>query len=215
MNAIVKDVMSTHVIAVRESATYKEMAARLREMHVSAFPVLDAGDKVIGMVSESDLLTKVALRGQMPDVLTGMMRGQEQAKADGLTAGELMSAPAVTIGAEDTVARAARLMYARRVRRLPVVDGTGRLTGIVTRSDVLSVYAKADDEIRRDVLDNVIAAEFGYDPAGFTVTVSAGIVTLEGTPATSKAGADIVHAVSHADGVVAVRDRLTYPAAPE
>jgi CBS domain-containing protein len=211
MNTIVKDVMSTHVVAVRKHATYKEMATRLREMHVSAFPVIDDEDKVIGVVSESDLLTKEALRDGAPVVFSGMMRSREQAKAEGMTAADLMTSPPVAVGPDDTVSHAARLMYGRRVKRLPVVDDDGRLIGIVTRSDVLSVYDKPDDDIRRDITDNVISNEFLSDPARFTVTVKDGIVTLEGTPETVEVGHDIVDAVRHADGVVAVRDRLTYP----
>ncbi|HEY2267257.1 MAG TPA: CBS domain-containing protein [Streptosporangiaceae bacterium] len=211
MSAIVKDVMSTHVIAVRKSATYKEMATRLREMHVSAFPVLDDDDKVIGVVSEGDLLIREALGDRIPPVFTGMLGSREQAKATGITAADLMTAPPVTIGPDDTVAHAAHLMYDYRVKRLPVVGGDGRLIGIVTRSDVLSVYDRADDDIRREVTDSVIQGTFGSDPARFTVTVKDGIVTLEGTPETAAAGRDIVDAVKHAQGVVAVRDQLTYP----
>jgi CBS domain-containing protein len=212
MNATVKDIMSTHVIAVRRNATYKQMAARLREMHVSAFPVVDDDSKVIGVVSESDLLAKEALRDKVPGEFSGMMRSREQAKAEGIIAADLMTGPPVTVGPDDTVAHAARLMYDRRVKRLPVVDGDGRLVGIVARSDVLSVYDKADDDIRRDITDNVISNEFHCDPARFTVTVKDGIVTLEGTPGTVAVGHEIVDAARHADGVVAVRDRLTYPA---
>jgi CBS domain-containing protein len=212
MNATVKDIMSTHVIAVRRNATYKQMAARLREMHVSAFPVVDDDSKVIGVVSESDLLAKQALRDKVPGEFSGMMRSREQAKAEGITAADLMTGPPVTVSPDDTVAHAARLMYDRRVKRLPVVDDGGRLVGIVTRSDVLSVYDKADDDIRRDITDNVISNDFRCDPARFAVTVKDGIVTLEGTPETVVIGHDIVDAARHADGVVAVRDRLTYPA---
>lgn len=211
MNATVKDVMSTHVIAVRGNATYKEMAARLHEMHVSAFPVLDEENRVIGIVSESDLMTKAALREMMPDVFGGMMRAREQAKAAGVTAEELMTAPPVTVAPDDTVTQAARLMYGRRVKRLPVVDQDRRLVGIVSRADVLSVYGKADLDIRRDLLDEVIAGKCGSDPDRFTVTVSDGVVTLEGTPETAADGHDIIDAARHADGVIAVRDRLAYP----
>jgi len=140
------------------------------------------------------------------------MRSREQAKAAGVTAGDLMTAPPVTIGQDNSVVHAAHLMYARRVKRLPVVDDDGRLIGIVTRSDVLSVYDRPDDEIRRDITDNVILSEFLCDPARFTVTVKDGIVTLEGTRETATVGRDIVYAAKHAEGVVAVRDRLTYPA---
>jgi CBS domain-containing protein len=211
MSATVKDVMSTHVIAVRENATYKEMAARLHEMHVSAFPVLDGEDRVIGVISESDLLAKAALGETVPDALGGMMRAVERAKATGVTAGELMTAPAATVDPDDTVAHAARLMYGRRVKRLPVTDGAGKLVGIISRADVLSVYGKTDLDIRRDIRREVIAGACGSDPARFAVSVSDGIVTLEGTPESPAAGHEIVDAARHADGVVAVRDRLTYP----
>lgn len=213
MNATVQDIMSTHVIAVRENATYKDMAARLHEMHVSAFPVLDDDDVVIGVVSESDLLTKAALGELMPGVFDGMMRSREQAKATGVTAAELMTAPAATVGPSDSVSHAARLMYGRRVKRLPVVDDRGRLIGIVSRADVLSVFGKSDADIRRDISKEIIVGEFGSDPDRFTVIVSDGIVTLEGIPENAAAGHGIIDAVRHADGVVAVRDRLTYPPA--
>lgn len=213
MTAIVKDVMSTHVIAVRENASYKEMAARLREMHVSAFPVVDGDGRVLGVVSESDLLAKAALGAGIPAGPGGMTRARDQAKATGVTAGELMSAPPATVGPADTVTHAAQLMYGRRVKRLPVVDDGGRLVGIVSRADVLSVYAKPDDEIRRDILDRVIAREAGSDPARFAVTVSDGVVTLEGDPETAAAGRAIAGAARRADGVVAVRDRLASPPA--
>jgi len=211
MNATVKDVMSTHVVAVRRHATYKDIAARLHEQRVSAFPVLDDKDKVIGVVSEADLLTKEALGDKMPGVFTGMMRSREQAKASAITAADLMTTPPVTIGPDDPVAHAAKLMYGRRVKRLPVVDDDGRLIGIVTRSDVLSVYARPDEQIRHEIIQKVILEDLACDPARFTVTVKDGIVTLEGAPETAAAGHDIVNATRYAEGVVAVRDRLTYP----
>jgi CBS domain-containing protein len=213
MNALVKDVMSTHVVAVRRGASFKEMAARLREQRVSAFPVLDDDGKVIGVVSEADLLTKEALESTMPGVLGGMLHHREQVKAGGITAADLMTAPAVTIGPDEPVTRAARLMYSRRVKRLPVTDAEGRLVGIVARSDVLSVFGRPDADIRREITQEVILDGFLTDPARFTVTVTDGIVTLEGTPETAAVGHDIIDASRHVEGVVAVRDRLAYPSA--
>jgi CBS-domain-containing membrane protein len=213
MNAIVKDVMSTHVVAVRKGASFKEMAARLREQRVSAFPVLDDDDKVIGVVSEADLLTKEALEGAMPGVLSGMLHHREQAKADGITAADLMTTPAITIGPDEPVTRAARLMYSRRVKRLPVTDADGRLVGIVARSDVLSVFSRPDENIRREITQDVILDRLLTDPDRFTVTVKDGIVTIEGAPETTAVGHDVIDEARHVEGVVAVRDRLTYPPA--
>jgi CBS domain-containing protein len=210
MNATVKDVMTTHVIAVRETASFKDMAARLREQRVSAFPVLDADNKVIGVVSEADMLAKEAIEhaGHHPG---GIRHHREQAKAAGTTAADLMSKPPVTIGPGEFVAQAARLMYARKVKRLPVVDDDGRLIGIVSRSDVLSVYSRPDEAIKHAITEGVILDLLLCDPDKFTVTVKDGIVTVEGRPETAVVGHDMIEEIRHVEGVVAVRDRLAYP----
>jgi CBS domain-containing protein len=210
MDSTVKDVMSTHVIAVRQDAPYKDMAGMLHQQRVSAFPVLDDDNKVIGVVSEADLLTKEALQGTVPrTLLSRQERARKQANA--LTAGDLMTKPPVTIGPDETVSTAARLMFDQRVKRLPVISGDGTLIGIVSRSDVLSVYRRPDADIQHQVSKDLIAGTFRYDPDRFTVTVKDGIVTIEGTPETSMAGLAIIDAARHLEGVVALRDRLSYP----
>lgn len=211
MNATVKDVMTTHVVAVRENASFKDMAARLREHGISAFPVLDAADRVIGVVSEADLLTKEALEYAAGGRIGGIRHHREQAKAAGTTAADLMTKPPVTIGPNEFVSRAARLMYERKVKRLPVVDDDGRLVGIVSRTDLLSVYNRPDADIRRDVIEGIILGTLFCDPARFAVTVKDGIVTVQGTPETAVVGHDMIEAIRHVEGVVAVRDRLSYP----
>jgi CBS domain-containing protein len=211
MSSTVKDVMSTHVIAVRQNASYKDMAAMLHEQRVSAFPVLDEHNKVIGVVSESDLLTKEALEGTVPGMLQSMVSQREHARASAVTAAELMTKPPVTIGPDEPVTQAARLMYSRRLKRLPVTSDDGTLIGIVTRADVLSVYSRPDADIQREIIQDLIVAMFAGDPARFTVTVADGIVTIEGAPETDLVGRDIIDAARHVEGVVAVRDRLSYP----
>ena len=94
----------------------------------------------------------------------------------------------------------------------PVVRRDGRLAGIVSRSDVLTVFQRSDEEICREVTQDVIADGFFTDPARFTVTVHYGIVTLEGEPGSAVHGASIASRVEHLEGVVAVRDRFVYPA---
>lgn len=215
MNATVKDVMSTHVIAVREFASFKEIATRLREQRVSAFPVIDLDNKVIGVVSEADLLPKEALEGTVPSVLHSLGRSREQSRINAVTAADLMTRPPVTIGPDEPVTRAARLMYSRRVKRLPVTNEDGRLIGIVTRSDVLSVYSRPDAEIQREITQDLILGTRLCDPDKFAVAVKDGIVTIQGTPETAVIGRDIIHSTRHVEGVVAVRDRLSYPPAEE
>lgn len=214
MKVTVKDVMSTHVIAARKGASFKEMAAKLREHRVSAFPVIDDEDRVVGVVSEADLLTKTALDGGqagMPGMISGILARRERERAAGLTAADLMTSPPITVRPDDSVEHAAQLMYTRRVKRLPVVDEADRLVGILSRTDVLAVYSRTDEEIRKEVCQ-VLIDEFRSDPDGFTVTVQDGIVTLEGGPESASLGHDLVGTVRHIQGVVAVRDRLSYPA---
>ena len=211
MKTTVKEVMTTQVMTVRRDATFKEMAATLRQYRVSAFPVIGDDGKVIGVVSEADMLAKEVLNGEHAGTLTAMLHRRERDKADGLTAGELMTHPAVTVASEDTVEHAARLMYTLRVKRLPVIDAGCRLVGIISRTDVLAVFDRLDDEIRAEITDNVILHDFLVDPRQFVVTVQAGVVTLEGSPQTASLGHHLVRKVRHVQGVVAVRDRLGYP----
>jgi CBS domain-containing protein len=211
MNATVNDVMTTTVVAVKQGASYKEMAALLRKYRVSAFPVLDDDQKVIGIVSEADLLAKTALNADRGGAMTAMVHHKELKKADGVTAGDLMSSNVVTVKPDDTVEQAARLMYHLQVKRLPVVDAGGYLVGIVSRADLLTVFDRPDQEIRAEIVDDVILHEFLIDPALFMVTVADGIVTVTGAPETADLGRNLMNRIRHVAGVVAVRDELSSP----
>ncbi len=208
MNATVKDVMTTQVVVVRRGATFKEMAAALRRFRVSALPVVDADGRVIGVVSEADMLAKEALTD--PGVFDGLVHHGEVRKAAGLTAVDLMTHPAVTVRPEDSVEHAARLMYTLQIKRLPVVDAGGGLVGLISRTDLLADYDRPDEQIRAEI-EGLILHEFLEDPRQFAVTVQDGVVTLRGSPETAALGHHIVDKVRHVQGVVAVRDRLSYP----
>src|SRR5215471_831805 len=128
MDPTVKDVMTSRVVSVTRGASFRAMAAALRKYRVSAFPVLDDDGKVIGVVSEADMLVKEALDSEphgMPGMIAGLLRRKEHEKARGTTAGDLMTSPAITVTPDDTLERAARLMHTRKVKRLPVVDANG------------------------------------------------------------------------------------------
>lgn len=216
MNASVKDVMTTQVVWVEHDTPFAAIAASLRQFRVSAFPVLDDDGHVIGVVSESDLLAKLALgggEGGMPGMITGLLHQHEMEKARGVTAEDLMTSPAATVSPDDTVEHAARLMYVRRVKRLPVIDADGRLAGIVSRADVLAVYGRADVEIGEEIMNDIAVCESTADAERFDVSVTDGVVTLTGRPRTVTQGHDVVRRARHVQGVVAVRDRLTYPPA--
>ena len=209
MNTTVKDVMTAEVVAVRRDTSFKEMAAVLRRYRVSALPVVDDAGRVIGVVSEADLLAKEALAD--PGMMTEVLHHKDVRKAEGLTAGDLMTRPAVTAAPEDPVEQAVRMMHFMRVKRLPVVSSGGQLVGIISRSDVLAVFDRPDEDIRKEIADTMLRHEFLIDPRLFSVTVESGVVTMEGHPETAALGHALVRKARHVPGVVAVRDRLTYP----
>ena len=208
----VRDVMARTVVAVRGSAGYKEIVEDFVRYGVSAMPVIDVDNRVIGVVSEADLLPKVELAGDHPQarLFERRRRRTGREKAGGDTAAELMTAPPVVIGADATVAEAARLMDYERVGRLPVVDGDGRLVGIVARRDLLRTYLRTDRSIREEVLIDVLDRTMGIGPPEVEACVSDGIVTLRGTVdrrSTARIAVRLTRAVT---GVVDVVDDLTY-----
>jgi CBS-domain-containing membrane protein len=209
----VQDVMTTRVVAVPETAEYKEIVTLLRRHRVSAVPVVDPGGKVTGVVSGADLLMKQTAPAMPTGTVRLAWRLRSKSKASAVTAAELMTSPAVTVGSDASVGQAARLMQDRHVKRLPVVDAGGHLVGIVSRVDVLSVYERPDDEIRHEITAGVIAGRFRLDPLAFEVTVKSGIVTMSGQAESRTVALNLLSAVLHVEGVVAVRDRLGYPAA--
>lgn len=199
MHSYVRDVMTISVVAATADASFTDLAAMLRAHRVSGFPVVDGEGIVVGVISESDLLASQA--SSKP----------RRKRPGGLTAADLMTWPPVTVGPDELASRAARLMYKRKVRRLPVVDHRGHLVGIVTRADLLSAFTRPDEEIRREITQDVIADGFFTDPDRLTVTVDDGIVTLAGAPGSSVLGRNIADQVRHLEGVIAARDRFSYP----
>jgi CBS domain-containing protein len=209
MGTTVRDVMTSRVIAVTRKADFKQLAWVLRHFRVSACPVINDAGQVVGVVSAADLLFKAA----DSDLPAGLIRLSwklgEESKITAVTAGQLMTSPAVTIHPDACVAVAARTMRDRRLKRLPVVDASGALLGIVSRSDLLSVYDRPDSDIQAEVTTQIIAGEFGLHPADFVVTVSAGVITLAGLVARPETALELTARIRHVEGVVAVRNRLT------
>ncbi|MFD1659269.1 CBS domain-containing protein [Streptomyces caeni] len=177
---LVSDVMTHTVIAVGRDAPFKDIVRLMEQWRVSALPVLEGEGRVIGVVSEADLLPKEEFRDSDPDRFTQLHRLSDLARAGGLSAGELMSSPAVTVHPGSTLAQAARIMAQRKVKRLPVVNDEGMLEGVVSRADLLKVFLRPDkdiaDEIRRDIVDVLLPVP--VEPVH--VMVTEGVVTLTG-----------------------------------
>ncbi|MFJ5708097.1 CBS domain-containing protein [Streptomyces sp. NPDC093105] len=200
----VSEVMTHTAVAIGRDASYKEIVALMDQWAVSALPVLEGEGRVVGVVSEADLLPKEAYRGEDPDP----ERFADTAKAGAVRAGDLMSAPAVTVHADASLAEAARIMARRRVKRLPVVNDVGLLEGVVSRSDLLKVFLREDDEIAREVRRSVLG---GGALSGLDVTVTEGVATLRGTLSDRSLVPLLARAARAVEGVVDVRVELVGP----
>jgi CBS-domain-containing membrane protein len=205
----VASLMTTDVVTVGPDTVYKEVVERLHDRRVSAVPVVDAERRVIGVVSEADLLLKEEKPDNRPGATLLRPHG-DAARAQALNAAALMTSPAVTVGPEATLTEAARLMHRRRVKRLPVVDADGRLIGIVSRADLIRVYLRSDEEIAMEIRDEVLLGDLAIDPAVVTVTVQEGVVRLEGQVETKSLAPITVRLVGAVQGVIAVENRLRW-----
>lgn len=166
----VRSVMTAPVVTVPPDAPFKKIARTLADHHISAVPVVDAAGHVTGVVSEADLIHKEEMRGGLDEVLTTHRVRSRKAYAG--TAARLMTSPVITISADASVEDAATKLGRAGVRRLFVVEGDNRLTGVLARSDVLRLFLVPDEEIRERVVQAL--------PEGVTTTVAEGVVTLGG-----------------------------------
>jgi CBS domain-containing protein len=209
----IKDLMTSDVISVAPETSLKDVARTLVEHGISGLPVCDADGRVLGVVSEADILYKEQGRPERHGPL-GWLLGEPPteapAKARARTAGEAMTSPAVTIRRTRPAAAAARLMVETGVNRLPVVSGEGTLLGIVTRADLVRAFTRPDREIaaeiREDVLERVL-----WVPAGtISVRVTDGEVELSGKLETSAEVAVLEKLVETVPGVVSLRSAVTH-----
>jgi len=177
----VADVMTTDVISVYEDTPFKQIVDLFESHSINAVPVIDSDRRVLGVVSSADLLPKIefAADHNLHPFADRRLRLAHD-KAAGIAAADLMTAPATTIQSDATLVRAASLLDAGRLKRLPVVDGAGRLAGIVTRDDLLKVFLRGDNAIQRDVTDEILSRLPRHDRDQITVEVDDGIVTLLG-----------------------------------
>jgi CBS-domain-containing membrane protein len=204
--------MTQDVITGDEHAAFKEVARLLTERRVSALPVLDREGRVVGIVSEADLLLKEEFPEGPPEGrwFQGRRRRDARAKAAGATAAQLMTSPAVTIGPDASVAEAARLLHRHQIKRLPVLDPAGPLLGIVSRADLLKVFLRADADIAREVRQQVLRRAMWIDPDTVAVEVRDGVVALTGQLERRSLIPITVNLVRGLDGVVDVVDRLSF-----
>jgi CBS-domain-containing membrane protein len=179
---------------------------------ISALPVVDGDGRVVGIVSEADLLRKEEFQnsGDGENWLERHRQRRARAKAAGRTATQVMSTPAVTIDPDATVTVAAKLLARHQVKRLPVVDDQHRLVGIVSRADLLRLFLRHDEAIRREILEEVLLHGLWIDPLSMTVTVQDGIVTLTGQLERKSLVSMALHMTRRVPGVVDVVNQLSF-----
>ncbi|MFF9815274.1 CBS domain-containing protein [Streptomyces sp. NPDC014006] len=224
MVRIVGEVMTQDVVQAHRETPFKDVVKLLDQHRISGLPVVNDDDKVVGVISETDLIRRQAALStdtrarrfpirppgrsvRHTDATARAAMAQELIRT---TAQELMSTPAITVHPEQRIADAARVMERHGVERLPVVDEEDRLIGIATRRDLLRVFLRSDDEIRQEVLDEVATRALGLPAHSVAVSVNDGMVTLAGA---LRHRGDIPLALRltyRVDGVVGVVNSLTF-----
>jgi CBS domain-containing protein len=207
--------MTPDVVSVRPDAPLRDVARLLAERGISGVPVLDESDRVLGVISEGDIMAMEAPPAPPRSRLLALLFHQETASAVsstllGRTAAEAMSAPPITVEPDCPVTQAAALMAEREVNRLPVVDNRKRLVGILSRADVVRAHARSDEEIEKEIAADIVLHGIFVPPGTVDVSVTNGAVTLVGE-VESKGKADLLALfVRRVPGVVSVESHVTW-----
>lgn len=209
----VGDVMTTEVVTVPPGESLKEVARLMVERRISGVPVVDGEGRVLGVVSEADLLVKERgvreSRGGPLAWLVDPLEVGERLKIEARVAGEAMTSPAVTIEPHRLVASAAERMLEQGVNRLPVVVGD-RLVGIVTRADLVRAFARSDAEIVREIREDVVGEHMLLDEHAVGVEVDDGEVLLSGELGRRSQVDLLPRLAAQVPGVIGVESRLTW-----
>jgi CBS domain-containing protein len=208
---IVDDLMTRDVVTVQEDTPFKEIAEILTEQKISSVPVLDDSGRLVGLVSEADLVRKEAAqadpegRGPLPRSASEFEPGVAAA-----TARDVMTTPVFTARSGWTVVQTARAMTQGGVKRLPVVDATDHVVGMVSRRDLLSVFLRSDRAIREEIEYDVLRETLALDPGTVQAHVVDGVVTLEGTVPRRSLVPVVERLCRGVDGVVGLESRLAF-----
>jgi CBS domain-containing protein len=193
----VGEVMTSEVVLAHRRTPFKELVRLLDRHRISGLPVIDDDDKVLGVVSGTDLVRAQAVRAR-------------RHRPGAATAGALMTSPAITVHPEQSVSDAARVMERHSIERLPVVDEEDRLIGIATRRDLLRVFLRTDGAIREEVTEDVLAGRLGLPPGAVEVSVQDGMVTLAGCVESRDDIPAAVRSTWQVEGVVGVVNGLRF-----
>jgi CBS domain-containing protein len=206
------ELMTRDPIAVGPETPLKDVAAILLEHGISGVPVIGERLEVLGVVSEADIIAKEVGPDPRDRRLIGWLLGGryvDRQKIEARTATEAMESPAITVGAGETVAEAARLMTELGIKRLPVVDDEGVLIGIVTRTDLVRAFTRADEEIEREIRQMLLETLW-LDEPGLQLTVERGEVRLQGKMRRRSDAELLARLTQRVPGVVGVHSTLRW-----
>lgn len=208
----VRNVMTTEVITAPDDATIAQIVTLLTNRQISAVPIVDSFDVVLGLVSWTDLRRKTEIRAphDAPRARWWRRRVLPLTQWPEGTAVEVMTGPPLTIEADATLPTAARVMHRNNVGRLLVVDNDNRLRGIVTRSDLLKIHSRLDAVIGDEVMHHVLDDTLAIPPGTVQAAVDEGVVTLTGRAAHKTTATAAIGLTEAVPGVTDVVDRLAF-----
>lgn len=204
----IRQVMTTDVASVDRNMPFKDIVILLATRGISAAPVVDGANRVIGVVSEADLLPKES--EHRPGARSRLWHRRLRHKAAATRAVDLMTAPPITVGPDMDVTQTAAVMAKHGVKRLPVVDEHGTLVGIVSRRDLLSVFLRPGHEIADEIREDVLHGALWVDPASVTVDVIDGVAILRGKLERKSMIPIAIELIRRVDGVVDVISHLEF-----
>jgi CBS domain-containing protein len=205
-----RELMTTDVITIGSDAPLKEAARRMVEAGISGLPVTDEAGKLIGIITEADFVKREANRRAKRRAR--LLRWLDPTGVPGSyqTVGDAMTEEVLSLEADADHTLAARLMQQANIKRIPVLSQDGRLAGLVSRRDLLRVFARSDAEIRDEIADHVMVEVLWIDPKRVEVVCDDGNVILTGQLDTRSDASLLAELAGRVDGVVSVRDRLTW-----
>lgn len=206
----VLDAMTTDVITTAATESLKEAAAKMVNARVSGLPVVDDDGRLVGIITEADFIQQQAERDGGRMRLLGALFEQRTALDAPVAVGEVMTTDPVVITEEALLSEAARLMAGKGVKRLPVVDVDGHVTGIVSRADIVAAFTRPDEIIIDDISEDIVKRILFLDPADISVDVEAGVVTLRGEFERQSDTRLLEELARRLEGVVRVDNQLTW-----
>ena len=213
----IREAMTQSVISVLPETPLKEVARLLVSNRISGVPVVDSKGAVLGVVSEADFLAKQRGPHSVPrGVLARLGRESAAARAQtvkrwAVTAGEAMTAPAITVAPGQPIGDGAAIMFERAVNRLPVVDD-GRLVGMITRADLVRAFVQSDEELARTISEDVLLRVLWLDPSAFVVKVKDGVASIRGHVDRRSIAEMLERAARMVPGIVDVEANVTWAA---